>query len=105
MHSWLATIAQQGLTGVALAQHNLEQQLGSWAPTAVAIFIVMFSFSSLIGNYYYGEINISHLNREEILSSSVPYWCNIMTFVRLYCLPSDLVWDLADLFMAFFSIN
>ena len=36
-----------GLTGVALVQHNPAQELGSWAPTAVAVFIVMFSFSSL----------------------------------------------------------
>ena len=35
-----------GLTGVALVQYNLAQELGSWAPTAVAVFIVMFSFSS-----------------------------------------------------------
>ena len=76
-----------GLTGVALVQHNLEQQLGSWAPTAVAIFIVMFSFSEK--RFYL------HLFRIGVI---------IMTFVGSIA-SLDLVWNLADLFMAFLVLT
>ena len=93
-----------GLTGVALVQHNLEQQLGSWAPTAVAIFIVMFSFSSLIGNYYYGEINISHLTEKKFYLHLFRIGVIIMTFVGSIA-SLDLVWNLADLFMAFLVLT
>ena len=93
-----------GLTGIALVQHNLAQQLGSWAPTAVAIFIVMFSFSSLIGNYYYGEINISHLTNKRFYLHLFRIGVILMTFVGSIA-SLDLVWNLADLFMAFLVLT
>ena len=93
-----------GLTGVALVQHNLAQQLGSWAPAAVAIFIVMFSFSSLIGNYYYGEINISHLTDKKYCLHLFRIGVILMTFVGSIA-SLDLVWNLADLFMAFLVLT
>ena len=102
--SWLATIAQTGLTGVALVQYNLAQELGSWAPTAIAVFIVMFSFSSLIGNYYYGEINISHLTDKKYCLHLFRIGVVLMTFIGSIA-SLDLVWNLADLFMAFLVLT
>ena len=93
-----------GLTGVALVQHNLAQELGSWAPTAVAVFIVMFSFSSLIGNYYYGEINISHLTDKKYCLHLFRIGVILMTFIGSIA-SLDLVWNLADLFMAFLVLT
>ena len=93
-----------GLTGVALVQHNLAQQLGSWAPAAVALFIVMFSFSSLIGNYYYGEINISHLTEKKYCLHLFRIGVILMTFIGSIA-SLDLVWNLADLFMAFLVLT
>ena len=93
-----------GLTGVALVQHNLAQELGSWAPTAVAVFIVMFSFSSLIGNYYYGEINISHLTDKKYCLHLFRIGVVLMTFIGSIA-SLDLVWNLADLFMAFLVLT
>lgn len=93
-----------GLTGIALVQHNLAQQLGSWAPLAVAVFIVMFSFSSLVGNYYYGEINISHLTDKKGYLYAFRIGVIIMTFLGSIA-SLDLVWNLADLFMAFLVLT
>ena len=93
-----------GLTGVALVQYNLAQELGSWAPTAVAVFIVMFSFSSLIGNYYYGEINISHLTDKKYCLHLFRIGVVLMTFIGSIA-SLDLVWNLADLFMAFLVLT
>lgn len=49
------------LNGIQLTQEALEAHIGPWAPIFVAIAIFLFSFSSLIGNYYYGETNIEFL--------------------------------------------
>lgn len=49
------------LTGIALAQASLASVFGALAPVAVSFMILLFAFSSIIGNYYYGEINISFL--------------------------------------------
>ncbi len=49
-------------TGITLAQNELTTELGSWAGIFLAICILLFVFSSIVGNYYYGESNIEFLN-------------------------------------------
>lgn len=53
-----------GLTGIELIQWDMSQYFGSGAPKAVSFLIFLFAFTSLIGNYYYGEINIGHLTHK-----------------------------------------
>ncbi|MGB6407139.1 MAG: alanine/glycine:cation symporter family protein, partial [Planococcus donghaensis] len=48
--------------GILLTQDSLNVHLGSWAPYFLAIAILFFAFSSIIGNYYYGETNIEFIN-------------------------------------------
>ena len=43
------------LKGIALTQAALGSEIGSLGPTFVAVAILLFAFSSIIGNYYYGE--------------------------------------------------
>ncbi len=46
------------LNGIALTQASLGLEIGAAGPTFIAIAILLFAFSSIIGNYYYGEANI-----------------------------------------------
>lgn len=93
-----------GLTGIALIQWALAQYFGDWAPKAVSILIFLFAFTSLIGNYYYGEINIGHLTSKKwplnlfrVLIAVMIFWGSIADL--------PLVWNLADLFMAFMVLT
>ncbi|MFC2316718.1 MAG: alanine/glycine:cation symporter family protein, partial [Selenomonas massiliensis] len=45
-------------TGIALAQDSLASVFGPWASSLLAVLIFLFAFSSVVGNYYSGEINI-----------------------------------------------
>ena len=89
-----------GLEGVQLTQASLESQVGSWGTIFVAIALFLFAFTSIIGNYYYGEANIRFLTDKKwaltlfrILSGGV--------FVFLGAVASfEFVWNLGDLFMA-----
>ena len=45
-------------SGILLTQNALQSEVGSAGPTFVAIAIFFFAFSSIIGNYYYGEANV-----------------------------------------------
>lgn len=47
---------KQGLTQAALTWH-----IGPAGKYIIAVCILFFAFSSIIGNYYYGECNISFL--------------------------------------------
>ena len=46
-----------------LTQNALEHEVGSSGPIFVAIAIFFFAFSSIIGNYYYGEANVRFLTQ------------------------------------------
>ena len=49
------------LNGIALTQEALVSAIGPFVSTFIAIAIFLFAFSSIIGNYYYGEANIHFL--------------------------------------------
>ncbi len=90
------------LTGIELIQHSLAIEVGSWAIIFIGVMIMMFAFSSLVGNYYYGEINLAFLTDSKmalyVFRAAV---VGMTMFGSVASLP--LVWNLADLFMAFLA--
>ena len=54
------------LQGIELTQSALSSQIGPWASTFLAIIIFLFAFSSLLGNYYYGETNIAFIKKAKL---------------------------------------
>ena len=94
----------EGIEGIQLTQASMESQVGSWGTIFVAIAIILFAFSSIIGNYYYGEANIRFLTDKKwavqvfrILSGGV--------FVFFGAVASfEFVWNLGDLFMALLTL-
>lgn len=92
-----------GLTGVALVQANLASQLGPWAPSMMAVFIFMFAFSSIIGNYYYSEVNVAQITSSK--KWLFVYRLCVLALVFIGAVAElKLVWNLADLFMALMAL-
>ena len=93
------------LTGIALAQASLASVFGSLAPVAVAFMILLFAFSSIVGNYYYGEINIAFFegNTHRYL---LVFRVGVVLMVLFGSLAAlQLVWNLADLFMGLLCLT
>lgn len=92
------------LTGIELAQASMSVHLGSWASIFMSVMITIFAFSSIIGNYYYGEININYLfHRRWVLNI---FRCMVVAMVFVGGVSSlSFVWDLADLFMALLALT
>ena len=93
------------LTGIALAQASLASIFGPMAPAAISILILMFAFSSIVGNYYYGEINIAFFegNTKKFL---LLFRAGVVLMVFFGCMAElALVWNLADLFMGFLCLT
>lgn len=86
--------------GIRLTQNALEAQVGPIGTYFVAIAILLFAFSSIIGNYYYGESNVRFLSkRKSVLTIYRIFSGGVMVmFGALASL--DLVWNLGDIFMA-----
>ena len=89
--------------GVQLTQMALDNEIGSGGSIYVAIAILFFAFSSIIGNYYYGEANLRYITHNKW----VMFLFRLMTgaMVMFGALASlDLAWSLADVCMGLMTI-
>ncbi|MFC2369302.1 alanine/glycine:cation symporter family protein [Selenomonas noxia] len=92
-------------TGIALAQDSLASVFGGGASALLAVLIFLFAFSSVVGNYYYGEINI-HFFGENTGTALFLYRTAVVVMVFFGCVAAlGLVWNLADLFMAMICLT
>ena len=91
------------LNGIALTQSALQSEVGSMGPMFIAVAIFLFAFSSIIGNYYYGEANIRFITSNTKVMT-VYRICSEGLMVIFGALASfELVWNITDFFMAFLT--
>lgn len=89
--------------GIQLTQMALDNEIGSGGSTFVAIAILFFAFSSIIGNYFYGEANLRYLTENHKIIFVFRVLCSSM--IMLGALSSlDLVWGIADICMGLMAI-
>ncbi len=88
------------LNGIALTQEALNAEIGAFGPTFIAIAIFLFAFSSIIGNYYYGEANIRFMTSSKAVLTVYRLFSGgvLVMFGALASL--EMVWNLGDLCMA-----
>ncbi|MHA6260435.1 alanine/glycine:cation symporter family protein [Sporosarcina sp. CAU 1771] len=90
-------------SGIILTQASMAVHVGSWAPYFIAIAITFFGFSSIIGNYYYGETNIEFIKAHK--SWMTLYRVAVLGMVMFGAMAKvSLVWDMADLFMGMMAV-
>ena len=87
------------LNGIQLTQNALQHEIGTAGPTFVAVAIFMFAFSSIIGNYTYGEMNVKFLTSDRRWLTFVRVMNGIVMVLFGALASLDLVWNLGDLFM------
>ena len=91
------------LNGVQLTQAALSSEVGSAGGIFVALAILLFAFSSIIGNYYYGEANIRFITSQKWVL--LVYRLMVGGMVLFGALASlDLAWSLADVTMGLMTI-
>ncbi len=91
------------VNGIKLTQAAISQHIGTWGNIAVAVAIFLFAFSSVLGNYYYGEANIQYLSKKPW--ALLVYRVIVVAMVLFGSVASlSTVWNLADLFMGLMTI-
>jgi AGCS family alanine or glycine:cation symporter len=91
------------LNGIALTQSALQSEIGSIGPVFIAVAIFLFAFSTIIGNYYYGEANIRFITPNTKVMTAYRI-CSAGVMVIFGSLASfELVWNIVDFFMAFLT--
>ena len=91
------------LNGIALTQSALQSEVGAVGPIFIALAILLFAFSSIIGNYYYGEANIRFITPNTKVMTAYRI-CSAGVMVVFGAVASfELVWNIVDFFMAFLT--
>lgn len=87
---------QTGLTGAELSQAAFASVYGKFGGIFIAICMLFFAFSTIIGWYFFGETNIRYLFGSKAVK---PYAVLVCICVVLgSVLDADLVWNMADCF-------
>lgn len=89
--------------GIALTQMALTHEIGWIGGQFISISILFFAFSSIIGNYSYCETNIYFLTKRKWVINGYRMVVGLMVFGGAVS-GLDLVWNLADVTMAFMTI-
>ncbi len=91
------------LNGIALTQSALQSEVGAAGPVFVAIAIFLFAFSSIIGNYYYGEANIRFITPNTTIMTIYRIFSAGVMVIFGAIASFELVWNIVDFFMAFLT--
>jgi len=85
-------------TGTVVAQVAFEHGFGNIGPKFVALCLLFFAFSTIIGWYFFARQNIKYLFGDKAI---IPF--TIIVIACVFCgslLKVELVWNLSDLFNA-----
>lgn len=88
--------------GIELTQTAMIHELGIFGRIFLMACIFLFAFSSVIGNYFYGIVNIAYTEKKwlenpfKAIALAMVFWGSVKDA------PS--VWAMADLFMAFMAL-
>ena len=89
--------------GVAVTQSALNEHLGSAGGIFLTVAITLFAFSSVVGNYYYGQSNIEYLSNNKTIIFIFRCLVVVLVFIGAVA-KTETVWSTADLFMGLMAI-
>ena len=97
------TYMQTGLTGIELTQAALSSHIGPIGNIFIAVCIFLFAFSSIVGNYYYGQSNMEFINLSK--TGLNIFRALVVAMVLFGSLTKvQVVWNLADVSMGLMAI-
>mgnify|MGYP001679597560 CR=1 FL=1 len=86
------------LSGAALTQAAIVNQVGEWGAGFLAVILFMFAFSTVIGNYAYAESNVQFIKSHWLVTAV--FRMLVLAWVYFGAVANvPLVWDMADMAM------
>ena len=88
---------------IELTQAALSAHIGPIGNIFIAVCIFLFAFSSIVGNYYYGQSNMEFVN---LSKTGLNVFRVIVVGMVLFgaLTKVQIVWDLADVFMGLMAV-
>ena len=85
-----------GATGSVLAQNAFNSAFGPFGNAFIAVCMLFFAFSKIVGWYFFGETNVRYLFGKKAVRA---YSLLVLVFIVIGSLAKvQLAWDLSDLF-------
>ncbi|SJN11431.1 Amino-acid carrier protein AlsT [Leucobacter sp. 7(1)] len=89
--------------GIGLTQEAIVGTLGPWSNILLSVIIFLLAFSSILGNYYYGESNIEFIST----STRVLFGYRVLAVLAIFVgaiASADLIWNTADAIMGVMAL-
>ncbi|WP_025273431.1 alanine/glycine:cation symporter family protein [Haloglycomyces albus] len=89
--------------GAQLITDGVTSSLGAWAIYPLTLILLLFTFTSSLGNYYYGESNTEFLSQSPVALNLVR---SLVVFAVFFgsVASLDLVWSLANISMGIMAL-
>ena len=85
-----------GKAGIMLTQYAFSTVFGSFGDIFIAVCLLFFAFSTILGWNLFGKINVAYLFGKK---SVIVYTILALIFIFLgTMMANDLVWELSDMF-------
>ena len=97
------------INGVQLTQFALNSKIGSFGTYYIGFILIFFVFSSILGNYYYGEANVTYLvkNRGSETRKKIIFLYRVLVSANVMAgaiMSLDLAWNIADITMGMMAL-
>ncbi len=90
------------LAGAAYVQESVTQTMGSVGPVFITVAMVLFAFTTLIGNLYYVNNAVAYLNNKKMPGKTFMFVLRLICIAIIFIgtmIPMDMAWALADITM------
>ncbi|MCW4386707.1 alanine:cation symporter family protein [Salinibacterium sp. SYSU T00001] len=81
--------------GISTTQDALVSSLGSWSAVLLSVIIFLLAFSSILGNYYYGEANLEFISTNRALLTGFRMLV-VLAVLGGSVASTSLIWTTAD---------
>ena len=96
----------EALSGAPYVQASLSKVLGGFGPIFITVAMLLFAFTTLLGNLYYVNQSFNHIFKRDTgkLFNCIYYILASAVILLGAGLPAGLLWDLADVTMGLMTI-
>ncbi len=95
------------LAGAPYVQQSLQTALGTFGPLFITVAMVLFAFTTLVGNLYYVDTGLTFLNHDKLPGKKFMITFRIICAAVVFLgalTPMDAAWAIADITMGGMAI-
>ena len=99
--------AEGNTMNAAYIQASLSSNFGEFGGVFITLALALFAYTTLVGNYYYAEMNISYLYKDALKNKIFINCYRLLAVVIIFLgaqFSAGLAWDLADVLMGFMAL-